>query len=202
VNEWTGRIGPNGAIGRNGATTRIGRSGATARIGRSARIARIVRSGPTWRRRHLDGKHMSKSTISFVLWTMLTAALPPSAFAQGARATWQFGSSPTFSSGTYGTDARTEVLFMPITARRLFNDGDLAFVFPFTCIWGSGGVTVVDGLPVRQDQVRGGTTTTTPTRGEATNPRLGPLARVPPLVPPSPLARAARAISSCGAATT
>jgi hypothetical protein len=117
---------------------------------------------------------MFKSTISFVVWAMLTAALPPSAaFAQGARATWQFGSAPTFSSGTYGTDARTDVLFMPITARRLFNDGDLTFVFPFTCIWGSGGVTVLDGLPVRQEPVRGGTTTTTTTRGDATNPRRG-----------------------------
>ena len=123
----------------------------------------------------LDGKRMSNSTISIVLWTMLTAALASSAaFAQSPRATWQFGSAPTFSSGDYGTDARTEVLFMPITARRLFKDGDLTFVFPFTCIWGSGGVTVLDGLPVRQEQVRGGTTTTTtPTRGDVTNTRRG-----------------------------
>ena len=64
---------------------------------------------------------------------------------------WQFGSSPSFSTGKYGSDARTEVLHTPITARRLFRDGDISLVFPFTCIRGNGSVTVVNGSPVRQE---------------------------------------------------
>jgi hypothetical protein len=66
------------------------------------------------------------------------------------------------------------VLHTPITARRLFDDGDLTFVFPFTCIWGDGGVTIVNGMPVRQQRLanvagsatRGALTTTSaePTR--------------------------------------
>ena len=49
---------------------------------------------------------------------------------------WQVGTAPSFSSGRYGTDSRTEVLHTPITARRLFKDADLTLVFPVTCIWG------------------------------------------------------------------
>jgi hypothetical protein len=66
---------------------------------------------------------------------------------------WQFGSAPSFSSGKYGTDTRTEVLHTPITARRLFDEGDVTLVFPITCIWGNGDVTVVNGLPVRQQRL-------------------------------------------------
>lgn len=68
---------------------------------------------------------------------------------------WQVGSSPSFSSGAYGTSSRTEVLHTPVTARRLFTDGDVTLVFPFTCISGSGGVTVVDGTPVPTNPAAG-----------------------------------------------
>jgi hypothetical protein len=67
--------------------------------------------------------------------------------------TWQFGSTPSFSSGKYGTDSRTEVLYTPLTARRLFAKGDLTFVLPYTCIRGNGSVTVVNGSPVRQQRL-------------------------------------------------
>jgi hypothetical protein len=89
---------------------------------------------------------------------------------------WQIGTAPTFSSGKYGTDARTEVLHTPITARRLFKDGYLTLVFPMTCIWGNSGVTVVNGTPVRTErlQAAAATTTTTTTRdGETTTSRTG-----------------------------
>jgi hypothetical protein len=85
---------------------------------------------------------------------------------------WQVGTAPTFSSGRYGTDSRSEVLHTPITARRLFKDGDLTLVFPMTCIWGSSGVTVVNGTPVRTErlQAAAATTPTTATRGGETTP--------------------------------
>ena len=72
---------------------------------------------------------------------------------------WQVGTAPSLSSGKYGTDARTDVLYTPITARRLFENGDIALIFPMTCIKGNGGVTVVNGSPVRTDQTRGGSPT-------------------------------------------
>jgi hypothetical protein len=50
------------------------------------------------------------------------------------------------------TELSHDVLHTPITARRLFDDGDLTLVFPFTCISGDGGVTVVDGSPVRNER--------------------------------------------------
>ena len=65
---------------------------------------------------------------------------------------WQLGVTPSFSRGKYGTDTRTDILYTPFMARRLFADGDLTVVVPYTCIRGSGDVTVVDGTPVRTDQ--------------------------------------------------
>ena len=95
---------------------------------------------------------MSKTTPSVVLWATLILVGTPGA-GRAADGQWQFGSAPSFSSGKYGTDTRTEVFHTPITARRLFDDGDVTFVFPITCIWGNGGVTVVNGTPVRQQRL-------------------------------------------------
>ena len=79
---------------------------------------------------------------------------------------WQVGTAPSFSSGKYGTDTRTDVFYTPVTARRLFSDGDLSFVFPFTCIRGDGAITVVAGAPVR-------TGTRDATSGDVTRTRTG-----------------------------
>jgi hypothetical protein len=90
------------------------------------------------------------------------------AAARAADDQWQIGSAPSVSSGTYGTDTQTEILQTPITARRLFRRGDMTIVFPFVCIWGTGNVTLVNGVPVRTERLaasRGslrGTVTTTP----------------------------------------
>jgi hypothetical protein len=92
---------------------------------------------------------MSK-TPRALLWVTLLL-FPLTAYAQGEQ--WQVGTAPSFSSGRYGTDTRTDVLYTPITARRLFDDGDLTFVIPMTCIRGNGGVIVVNGMPVRQERL-------------------------------------------------
>ena len=118
---------------------------------------------------------MLKTMPSYVMWTMLILIVTPAA-GRAAEDQWQVGTAPSFSSGKYGTDTRTEVLYTPITARRLFDDGDVTFVFPFTCIRGNGGVTVVNGSPVRQQRIansaassaRGGRTTDSTVAGRAT----------------------------------
>lgn len=101
---------------------------------------------------------MPKRTLLCVLWVALVLNLVP-ATSRAADDEWQFGSAPSFSSGKYGTDTRTEILHTPITARRLFDDGDVTFVFPFTCIRGSGTVTVVNGSPVRKERIAASTAT-------------------------------------------
>ena len=113
---------------------------------------------------------MSK-TPRALLWVTLLL-FPLNAYAQGEQ--WQVGTAPSFSSGRYGTDTRTDVFYTPFTARRLFDDGDLTFVIPMTCIRGNGGVIVVNGMPVRQErldaaqtEMRTGTTDTTRTGATA-----------------------------------
>jgi hypothetical protein len=117
---------------------------------------------------------------------------------------WQIGTAPSFSSGRYGTDSRTEVLHTPITARRLFKDADLTLVFPVTCIWGSAGVTVVNGTPVRTERLQnaGITTTTTTSRGETTPTRQGttttPLRTTPTVDATDTLSVTNTTVSACG----
>lgn len=73
--------------------------------------------------------------------------LPSDLYAQSEG--WQVGATPTFSTGKYGTDIRTEIVYTPVLARRLFPDGDLTLVVPHLCITGDGSVAVVSGTPVR-----------------------------------------------------
>src|SRR5262245_44494922 len=99
-----------------------------------------------------------RTTTCFISGALLMLFVSP-ASGQTGTDRWQVGTAPSFSSGKYGTDARTEVLHTPITARRLFEDGDVSVVFPVTCIRGIGDVTVVNGSPVRTEQSRLGSTT-------------------------------------------
>jgi hypothetical protein len=96
--------------------------------------------------------NISTTRLSTVPWMLLLLGCTATT-GLAADGQWQFGTTSSFSSGTYGTDARTEVFHTPITARRLFADGDVTFVFPFTCIRGDGGVTVIDGTPVRRERL-------------------------------------------------
>ena len=113
---------------------------------------------------------MSKTISSCVLWARSSfSRLRPAARGRtgpGGKPKvdtieqWQVGSAPSFSSGKYGTNTRTDVLQTPFTARRLFDRGDITAVFPFTCIWGTGNVTLVNGIPVRSERLANLTTTT------------------------------------------
>jgi hypothetical protein len=99
-------------------------------------------------RRQSQSSGWGRLALPLTIATLLAIAVP--ARAQTAR--WQVGTAPSFSSGRYGTETRTDVVFTPMTARRSFEDGDLTVVFPFLCIKGDGAVTVVNGAPVRRDQ--------------------------------------------------
>jgi hypothetical protein len=121
-----------------------------------------------------------KTTFHPLRVLLILLLLPAAALAQDE---WQVGTTPSFSSGRYGTDSRTEVLHTPITARRLFRDADLTLVFPMTCIWGDAGVTVINGTPVRTERLEAAGTTptaTTRTRTSDTTPTRGDTSTTPP----------------------
>lgn len=113
-----------------------------------------------------QGREALPLTIPVAVVAILMLLVTPSV-GRAEDGPWQFGSAPSFSSGKYGTDARTEVLHTPIIARRLFGDGDVTFVFPITCIWGDGGVTVVNGSPVRQQRLANSTAGRAATSGRS-----------------------------------
>lgn len=102
---------------------------------------RALRPSPC-RRAHTAPTSARFSVVIAALLTMTPAAAR-------AQDQWQVGLTPSFSSGKYGGDARTEVLYTPITARRLFDAGDITLVFPHTCVRGNEGVTVVNGSVVQ-----------------------------------------------------
>lgn len=129
--------------------------------------------------------------LSRLLISILIVGMPTAVRADD---TWQFGSVSSFSSGKYGTDSSTEVLHTPVTARRLFTNGDVTLGFPFTCIRGNGSVTVVNGAPVRRDQPSGASgsgptrpaaTTANPTRDSSVPARGADLATAGAAAPTS-----------------
>jgi len=62
---------------------------------------------------------------------------------------WQIGFTPYYSSGDYGTASTTTITYLPLSIRRLFDDGDITLVIPYIIITGSGAVTVLSGVPNR-----------------------------------------------------
>jgi hypothetical protein len=96
-----------------------------------------------------------------------------------AQSRWQIGFAPSYSSGRYEGDTPTSVIYTPLIARRLFADGDLTLAVPWTCIEGEGGVTVVNGMPVRSEPRPGSTGSE---RGTASDsPARAGAAPVPPV---------------------
>ncbi|MBH0198795.1 MAG: transporter [Nitrospira sp.] len=65
---------------------------------------------------------------------------------------WQIGVTPTYSSGDYGTNSTSSFFSAPWTFRRLFKDGDISLIIPFVVSSTDGGVTLVDGKPVKVDK--------------------------------------------------
>jgi outer membrane putative beta-barrel porin/alpha-amylase len=79
---------------------------------------------------------------------------------QGPRPSWQVGGSASYFTGKYGTDVRTDTLYVPTSLRRLFDNGDLTLVIPYVTITSNCGVTVVNGVPLRTGGLCPSTTST------------------------------------------
>lgn len=68
---------------------------------------------------------------------------------------WQAGVTPTYTSGAYGTDTRTNIFYLPFSVKRLFPDGDITLVIPYVQIDGTGSVRLVDGVGTRTSKSQG-----------------------------------------------
>ena len=53
---------------------------------------------------------------------------------QGPKPSWQVGESASYFTGKYGTDVRTNTLYVPTSLRRLFDNGDVTLVVPYVSI--------------------------------------------------------------------
>lgn len=62
---------------------------------------------------------------------------------------WRVSATVNYSSGSYGADSRTNILYAPMTVRRIFRDGDVSLTIPFVSISGTGAVRLVGGVPTR-----------------------------------------------------
>ena len=95
---------------------------------------------------------------------------------------WQIGMAPSFLTGTYGGDEATDIFYAPITAKRLFKDGDFTVVVPYLCVTGTTGVTIVGDSAIRT-----GSTGATSVRDVPTRPSRGnaaaPAASAAPAAP-------------------
>ena len=113
------------------------------------------------------GVGKSKSThwrillLGFLVMVLLggkgsaTAAEPSSTNGPPPDYQWQVGVAPTYTSGTYGTDSRTNIFYLPFSVKRLFPDGDITLVVPYVHIEGTGAVRLVGGVGTRTSNSRG-----------------------------------------------
>ena len=62
---------------------------------------------------------------------------------------WQVSFAPTVSTGTYGTDTRTTLIYAPLSVRRLFRNGDISVTVPWVTIHSTGAVRLVGDRPNR-----------------------------------------------------
>jgi len=83
---------------------------------------------------------------------------------------WQLSSSITYESGTFGTGTRTDIVYIPFTLKRLFNQGDLGLTLPFVILKTTGETTLVDGKPQR---IRTGRQTSLAPTGTVTKGGVG-----------------------------
>ncbi|HMS84705.1 MAG TPA: transporter [Nitrospira sp.] len=92
---------------------------------------------------------------------------------------WRVSATVNYSSGSYGTESRTNILYAPLTIRRVFQKGDVSVTIPFVSISGTGAVRLVDGVPTRTGNVSGATGATAGTGsgrgGRGKSPGASPL---------------------------
>ncbi|HKO30492.1 MAG TPA: transporter [Nitrospiraceae bacterium] len=84
---------------------------------------------------------------SFVQALTVLALVVSSADVANAQDTWQTGMSVYHSSGDYGTGSTTTITAVPLSIRRLFQDGDVTLIVPFLSVTSDCSVTLLSGEP-------------------------------------------------------
>lgn len=118
---------------------------------------------------------MARAASGFwcVVHALVVSALVLSwAAAATAEDTWRVGLSVYHSSGDYGTGSTTTITSVPLSIRRLFQDGDVTLIVPYLSVTSNCSVTLLSGVP----NTTGGTcpTTTTGTGTGRRTTRLRP----------------------------
>ncbi len=98
-----------------------------------------------------------KVTLILSLICVFSLLAVSSAFAEED---WKLSGSATFESGTYGTGTTTESLYVPVTLKRYFDTGDISVIVPYVMLRSNGRVTLVDGMPLKNNKKAGPVTTT------------------------------------------
>lgn len=62
---------------------------------------------------------------------------------------WMTSLSIGTSTGKYGTDVPTSIVYVPMTIRRLFENGDVSLTIPFVSVTGDCSVTLLNGITNR-----------------------------------------------------
>lgn len=123
-------------------------------------------------------------TVTILLWGALLllgggplgwAAVPEEDAAPKPAPEWRVSATVNYSSGSYGTDSRTNILYAPITIRRVFRDGDVSLTIPFLSISGTGAVRLVGGTPTRTSTTASLTGSVAAVSGGGKRPGSSPL---------------------------
>lgn len=61
---------------------------------------------------------------------------------------WQYGASASYSTGDYGGDDETELLYLPFSVKRYWERGDLSLTVPYVSLSSAGEASVIDGAVV------------------------------------------------------
>ncbi len=88
---------------------------------------------------------------------------------------WRVSATVNYSSGSYGTDSRTNILYAPMTVRRMFRDGDVSLTIPIVSISGTGSVRLVGGTPTRTSTTASPTGSVAAVSGGGKGPGSRPL---------------------------
>ncbi len=99
-----------------------------------------------------------KKTVVFAL-TLATISL---CSVRSNAQDWKASLSAIYEEGKYGTDTRTETLYLPMSVKRYFDMGDVTLTAPYIAQRSSSQFTIVDGTVVRK---QGGSTAVTTNSG-------------------------------------
>ncbi|WP_447972565.1 transporter [Nitrospira sp. Kam-Ns4a] len=82
-----------------------------------------------------------------VLLVLLLASAPGPSWSADQPPNWQVGLAGYYSSGTYGTGSRTDITAVPLSIRRLFDNGDVTLIVSYLWVTGDCNVTLLSGVP-------------------------------------------------------